>query len=882
MTKIYEQIITLSKHALFLLLFLFCFHIQGQIKNKGVPFLKSYTSADYNASDENYTILQDARGIVYFANGDGVLEFDGTFWNLIPVRNKSKVRSLAEDENGRIYVGAQVEFGYLQTNEVGEYKYHSLVSKIPSLYRNFNDVWKTYVTHLGVIFQTDKCLYIYNDNTIEAIPSETTFRYCCYVNGQFYVYEEGVGVFMLKNGNLQLINGGQRYQNDEVRVILPFDNKKVLIISEKQGFMIYDGLLYKKWELKFSEDINNAHPCDGLALDDDKYIVATTLGGIYLFYKNGKLVQHIDRTLDLQSNKVNSVFLDKHKNLWVTGESGIDYIEIDSPFSRFNDKSGLLGAGLSSCLKSDTLYVGTTHGIFYKKWEKYDYPLDDNTRFKFMRGSEDPVYYLESYGSNLLFGHHRGTFTAQKNDIKKISPFKDGWSIKEYDNDHRFLIEGSNEGIILFENTKNEIKFKAHVYGFNEPAKYIEIDRNKNIWVSHERKGIWRIRLNETLDSVVYIQKYGSNDGLPSQLRNKVFKIHDELMFSTNRGVYKYDAEKDRFYEDKALSDVIGRTYVKWLFQDKKGYIWYEKVMQRKNSPNLTFGIGILIKQGKDVYENINVPFLKFRGKNFKHIAPIDGSNVLLGSEEGFIHYTYDDEKNYDIPFSASVRKVELFNQADSMIFGGTFVDIDGKPSYYQPESKIYKFPNNYNAIRFSFSSMFYENNERIEYKYFLEGPSGNGDRNWSRWSTETQKEYNNLGEGMYTFHVKAKNVYDNISEEATYTFYIKPPWHETYLTYSIEVSILLLLMFISFYFRRKKRFRRFSFVITLLLIITVFQTVVEILEKKLDESQGGGVLIFTIVMNIILAMSLNPIEYRIRRKLSQYHKKDRFDDDDE
>lgn len=77
----------------------------------GLPFLKNYTSREYQANGQNWAIVQDKNGFMYFGNTDGyVLQYDGVSWRKIPVSNGSIVRSLAIDSTGVIYVGAQNEF----------------------------------------------------------------------------------------------------------------------------------------------------------------------------------------------------------------------------------------------------------------------------------------------------------------------------------------------------------------------------------------------------------------------------------------------------------------------------------------------------------------------------------------------------------------------------------------------------------------------------------------------------------------------------------------------------------------------------------------------------------------------------------------------------
>jgi hypothetical protein len=66
-------------------------------QNKGAPFIKNYAAKNYDAGTQNFCVLQDKRGILYFGNNSGVLEFDG-------LANHSEVHALTMDETGRIYL----------------------------------------------------------------------------------------------------------------------------------------------------------------------------------------------------------------------------------------------------------------------------------------------------------------------------------------------------------------------------------------------------------------------------------------------------------------------------------------------------------------------------------------------------------------------------------------------------------------------------------------------------------------------------------------------------------------------------------------------------------------------------------------------------------
>ncbi len=52
--------------------------------------------------------------------------------------------------------------------------------------------------------------------------------------------------------------------------------------------------------------------------------------------------------------------------------------------------------------------------------------------------------------------------------------------------------------------------------------------------------------LNDAKDSVVKVSYYGSDKGFPTNHLINVFKIRNELLFTSELGVYKYNAGNRR------------------------------------------------------------------------------------------------------------------------------------------------------------------------------------------------------------------------------------------------------------------------------------------------------------------------------------------------
>jgi hypothetical protein len=118
------------------------------------PYIISYQKSDYNAEHKKLGDAQDKNGLMYFANNDGVLRFDGINWDLIPVFRSSPVRSIAIDGNDNIYVGLMNDFGMLEQSPSGVLQFKSLRNLLPADVDDFNDVWKIYEIRGNIFFQS--------------------------------------------------------------------------------------------------------------------------------------------------------------------------------------------------------------------------------------------------------------------------------------------------------------------------------------------------------------------------------------------------------------------------------------------------------------------------------------------------------------------------------------------------------------------------------------------------------------------------------------------------------------------------------------------------------------------------------------------------------
>lgn len=112
---------------------------------------------------QNFDVAQGADSVVYVANSEGVLAFDGETWQLIALPNGDLARTLAFDGDQRVYVGGSNYFGYLRRGADGTMGYHDLTKRFAEQLNGeaFFDIWNITVSPQGVFFEALHHLFLW-------------------------------------------------------------------------------------------------------------------------------------------------------------------------------------------------------------------------------------------------------------------------------------------------------------------------------------------------------------------------------------------------------------------------------------------------------------------------------------------------------------------------------------------------------------------------------------------------------------------------------------------------------------------------------------------------------------------------------------------------
>lgn len=244
----------------------------------GLPYIQNFSPRAYHAHAQNWAIEQDARGVMYVGNTAGVLEYDGVRWRLISTPNQSVVRTLGTGPDGRIYVGAHSELGYLAPDSAGQMQYVSLLPHIAAEDRSFNNVWKIHAFPGGVYFRTTTHLFFWANGQMRVWKPGNEFHRSFFVHNTFYIREIGVGLLQMAGDALQPVPGGERFAEDRLDLMLPLGDDDILIGTRSDGLFRYDGNAFYPFPCAAENFLRENQLYDGAVLPNGSFALATLRG----------------------------------------------------------------------------------------------------------------------------------------------------------------------------------------------------------------------------------------------------------------------------------------------------------------------------------------------------------------------------------------------------------------------------------------------------------------------------------------------------------------------------------------------------------------------------------------------------------------------------
>lgn len=709
------------------------------------PAVYNYSHQSYKAQRQNWKIGQSpVTQFMYFANSKGLLEFDGANWKVYELPAKQIVRSVWVDTDGLIYTGALGEFGFWKEAPNGNLVYHSLKDKISDEAFKNEEIWHIIKTPDGVLFQSFAFIYLYQKGGVKKLKTPGNVLFTFKTDDAYYLEVIDKGLFELKGETFRLIVGSEFLGREAIYGVMDTFTESELLVATNKGLYRFDGKTFSSFNQTAHDFIKANQLNAAIRLKNGNYVFGTIRNGLILTDYQGRILYYFNQKNGLQNNTVLSLFEDVDGNVWVGLDKGLAMLALSSPFKYFEDLEGDIGTVYDIITFQNAIYLATNHGVFYNSLLK-------PSEFRLIPSLQGQAWDLEVFDNQLICGHNNGTYRIENTMATQLSNITGGWCIKRSVQNPDLLIQSTYTKLCAYvKNAKGQWVFSHIIEGFTNPTFQLE-ELSAGRWLLNTKNnGLMSVQLSEDYKTVKKATGFGF-------VAKNILK-GAQLYATTDKGVFEYDKEKQNFVP----SAQFGENEVNKIFSFGDDKIWI-----------VTTSGALRIRQAPAQWRDIPLQN-NFLVDEYETIISLDSASRILCRENGF----------------AFLRSSELINGNRGTPLIRSF-SVEKFPELTQTYTanktvRAVELEYNQNNLIVQFSSTDFAS--VVKYSYWLENYSDN----WSEFTENPSKEFNNLPPGTYTLHLRTNTS----RRETTLNFTILPPWYWNSLSKVFYFSLFTLLMY--------------------------------------------------------------------------------------
>lgn len=731
----------------------------------GLPIIFNYAPATYGYEPQNWGASQDSRGIMYFANTEGILEYDGVSWRVIRLPKGETCRALHRSSDGTVYVAGFNEIGKLQLNSSGNAEYHSLKSKIPAQSNNFSDVWLIAELNGKIYFSTYDRIFVYDGNTFTVINSLRNIVSMRTINGSL--------VILRKDEQPRTLSGSQfiRLQREEftlpgeLYMSLPSDDGGFIFITKTGVFYRLKNSGYEKLSDGFTNLGDGSAFYDAVLLSNGDFAIASLESGLILTDKKGQPKQVIKQETGLGHNTVYALFQDNEGNLWMMLENGISRININSPVSIFDNRTGLPGAAYNTVFYKGRLFAGTSFGVYTSKLEGTHF----GTPFEKVSKNISDSWDFLKYRNNIYLNTGSGFFLID--DTREIlidSSYC--FSATSVSDDSSLILLGTDSGVKLIQmDEKGERAVMSRtIEGISGQVDKIVQHGPQEFWIQIQPHTVIRMRFTQgylNAPKLDYYEDDFSGTGFNPTLMN----LNDDLYAVTTKGIYYLNSQKDTFISLKNT----GLQQVKNLYT--------VPLVSIINSQNIVLYLEGIIYNVEISQTDFSCKFSQLGRVRTASIYGISTNfqspnrEIWLSATTGLIKFDAGTNKSKS-DINAFFRSFQI---GDSLYFSG--VTRNGDLKDIPPGSNI----------TVTFAAPGFQDEFNIMYQTWVQGL----DTNWTQPGRNSFREFYNMRPGNYLIRVRAILSSGQLSSEAFYSLEVDSYWYANFFAYLLYALILIALI---------------------------------------------------------------------------------------
>ncbi len=739
------------------------------------PRLTNFSGFDFKANEQFYAMVEDQEGILYFGNNDGVLIYDGERWNKVVLPNNSAATSLVRSKDGRIYAGGYNELGQIKKDSLGSYMFLSLKDKFKLNEGNFEYLWQAHSFGDQLIFRSFSELLFVSDRGVTFVKPKNFFSYSGVINGEFYAMDYDIGLMRydsLKKG-LSLALKQKVQDLNGISAFLPSGQTDNFYVATKSGHIYSIDLVKEKaslWKSIFEDPLDELSTAIRFR---NGYLLGTRNSKLLMLLDSGEIVKDYAAFSDLG----NVSFVNFHvsgDNLWILKNSGLSYLEFDLPDFHLFDKASVYDI----LIDDGTIFLATNSGVYYSD-SKLKSNASYNFEFEKVPNLQGQVWSVQKYNGQIILSGHNGLFYLENGKPKLLNGQDSFWKILPIGKDSDNFLAASYKGLYPLKFIDNKWIVGDKIIGFDESSRDILAgDEPNTFWICHGYKGVYRLKLENGFDRAYSIEHFTDKNGLDSPYNINVTRYNDQIIFTTNTGIFNFNEEEAIFKPFLPLNEILNPEFNTTKILRGEDRTWFVQ--------NNEFGYFHNNDSKRELHKSL---FLNLKGKlnrSMESFEPLGKNRILIGANDGLYLYHTETE-------SAS-RKFQTY------ITRGSYYSGINKNWIRFSLDSIEKLPRKMDVLRFEFGTPGMSVSVKRQYQFKLE----KADANWSNWSDNTFKEYTYLEPGNYVFKVRSRNMTGQTGNMASVSFIIPRAWYETNFAKVGFVVILMLILSGILFFAQK------------------------------------------------------------------------------
>jgi hypothetical protein len=854
----------------------------------GNYFLSHYSPNRDEIDHLSFDIAQDERGVLYFANKAGVLQFDGRNWILIPTTGP--VYTVTVSEAGTIFAGGLSGFGRIVDDETGAVFELLSTSDIQA-----TNIFQSAAAGNFIYLLSNESLFILNagsglvELTLTPPKENETFKALFKIENDIYVSTDGDEVLAVKENKLER----SQINPSAGEILFAHTLKgsgKTLVGTTADRVFVFENSSFSEIAIKDIDYVHANVMVSGSWVSESLIALGTLRGGVIFINTAGETQEITNYYTGLPDNEVFALLGDEQESIWVAHDYGYTRISPFLPFRTFNHYPGLEGNILCAYSVDDHVYVGTTLGLFkLVKDEIYEEEAYYVSRQRKVASNapvvqEEPAETVEAKARRGLFSKRKDRKKKETGDETptpaKAAPAQTTTTVTTREKRTRRILKS--------------LQFKYNkVAGINgKVTSIIDVDG------SLVAAGLGGVYVIDGLTSTPISQDPVRSIFLSPSLQQLFVSTYNEEIKS-----FRKDPKK---WTETYLLDTLQED-VSYMFEDKLENLWLcgragvlkvemidklitniEEIPYLKPSIDETVGLAV----GSDVYVVNAGEFNLFdHGKNaFVKYDSLPGTRKYFASagsfwfHDGHAWRTIDRTLTHEMQLdwlglfsdirylaTATGKKGLWVITSNNELYRFTPSD-DGRPVAYPlflkgirlPEARIVKtkvleIDEEKGSLTFEFIQPDYNGFQSIEYRYLL---GGLGDA-WSEWSPESQVTLASPSSGDYEITVQSKNIFGKVTELEKIYVTVLPPYWRRWWFYGLEViffsGLVMLSVRLSVSNPKYKPLSRVLSLLTVIMFIQLVQTAV----YSIINLQSSPVVEFLI--QVFIALLVLPLELRLR-----------------